>query len=112
VSKEWKSSISKNTMVRRVKEFIPKVKPQYFTARGTAGIRTPIITKNGTFLSETLEIQSDNSMHILNYNSPGATGAPVYSAYLVQQLFDAGIIQLDKTQKQHVWDFSKIISSV
>jgi L-2-hydroxyglutarate oxidase len=109
VSKEWKSSISKNTMVNRVKEFIPKIKPQYFTTRGTAGIRTPIITKNGTFLSETLEIQSNNSLHILNYNSPGATGAPAYSAYLVQQLSDDGIIHLDKTQKQYVWDFSKIV---
>lgn len=112
VSKEWKSSISKNAMVSRVKEFIPKVKPRYFSIRGTAGIRTPIITKNGTFLPETLEIQSDNSMHILNYNSPGATGAPAYSAYLVQQLSDAGIIKLDKTQKQHVWDFAKIVSFV
>jgi L-2-hydroxyglutarate oxidase len=109
ISKEWKSSISKNTMVNRVKEFIPKVRPQYFTARGTAGIRTPIITKNGTFLPETLEMQSDNSLHILNYNSPGATGAPAYSAYLVQQLSDNGIIRLDKAQKQHVWDFSKIV---
>jgi (S)-2-hydroxyglutarate dehydrogenase len=111
VSKEWRSSISKNAMVSRVKEFIPKIKPQYFTSRGTAGIRTPIITKNGTFLPETLELQSSNSLHIINYNSPGATGAPAYSAYLVQQLSDDGIIKLDKTPKPHVWNFSKLDSA-
>ena len=112
ISKEWKSSISKNAMVNRVKEFIPKIKPQYFDIRGTAGIRTPIITKTGTFLSEMLELESQNSLHIINYNSPGATGAPVYSAFLVQQLSDKGIINLGKNQKSHLWSFSKIIDSV
>ena len=112
VSKEWKSSISKNTMVNRVKKFIPKIKPSYFTVKGTAGIRTPIITKNGEFLVETLEIQSDNSLHILNYNSPGATGAPVYSAYLVQQLFDKGIIMNHKNTKPDSWNHAKIFDSI
>ena len=111
VSKEWKSSISKTAMVNRVKEFIPKVKPQYFTARGTAGIRTPIITKDGTFLPETLELQSDNSLHVINYNSPGATGAPAYSAFLVQKLSDDGIISITN-KKQNIWNFAKIIDSV
>jgi L-2-hydroxyglutarate oxidase len=112
VSKEWRSSISKNAMVSRVKEFIPKIKPQYFTTRGTAGVRTPIITQKGTFLSEMLEFHSDNSLHIINYNSPGATGAPAYSAYLVQQLSDDGVISLNNAQKPHPWNFSKIIDSV
>lgn len=112
VSKEWKSSLSKNAMVNRVKEFIPKIKPQYFTTRGTAGIRTPIITKNGEFLSETLEIQKDNSLHVINYNSPGATGAPAYSAYLIQQLSDKGIIKLDKNKKPKLGIFEKIIEQM
>ncbi len=111
VSKEWKSSISKTAMVNRVKEFIPKVKPQYFTARGTAGIRTPIITKDGTFLPETLELQSDNSLHVINYNSPGATGAPAYSAFLVQKLSDDGIVSI-ANKNPHIWNFAKIIDSV
>lgn len=112
VSKEWKSSISKNAMVGRVQEFIPKIKPQYFTSRGTAGIRTPIITKTGTFLAEMLELKSDHSLHIINYNSPGATGAPAYSAFLVQQLSDDGMIKLEKTTNQHQWNFSKIMDSL
>lgn len=109
VSKEWKSSISKNNMINRVKEFIPKIKSSYFTTRGTAGIRTPIITKKGEFLAETLEVQSDHSLHIINYNSPGATGAPAYSAFLVQQLFDSGVISQNKSAKPDSWNFAKII---
>ena len=108
VSKEWKSSISKKAMVNRVKEFIPKVKPEYFTLRGTAGIRTPIINKNGTFLPETLEILTESSLHVLNYNSPGATGAPAYSAHLVKKLSDAGIVKLNKTPFSHVWNFDDV----
>lgn len=112
ISKEWKSSVSKNMMVSRVQEFIPKIKPQYFTMRGTAGIRTPIITKSGEFLSETLEMESANSLHIINYNSPGATGAPAYSAFVVQQLFNKGIIKMNNTANSKIWDFSKITDSV
>ena len=112
ISKEWRSSLSKSIMINRVKEFIPKIKPQYFTMRGIAGIRTPIITKKGTFVSEMLELQSENSFHIVNYNSPGATGAPAYSAYLVQQLSDNGVINLNRAPKPHPWNFSKIIDSV
>lgn len=112
VSKEWKSSISKNNMINRVKEFIPKIKPSYFTTRGTAGIRTPIITKEGEFLAETIEVQSDHSLHIINYNSPGATGAPAYSAFLVQQLFDNGVIHQNKNAKLDSWNFAKIVDSL
>lgn len=112
VSKEWKSSISKNNMINRVKEFIPKIKPSYFTTRGTAGIRTPIITKEGEFLAETIEMQSDHSLHIINYNSPGATGAPAYSAFLVQQLFDSGVMHQSKNAKPDSWNFAKIIDSL
>ncbi|NDF46629.1 MAG: FAD-dependent oxidoreductase [Nitrosopumilaceae archaeon] len=110
ISKEWKSSISKGAMVNRVKQFIPKIKPEYFRIPGTAGIRTPIITKSGEFLAETLELKSDNSLHILNYNSPGATGAPAYSAYLVQNLSENGILNLGK-EKSGIWNFAKILDS-
>lgn len=110
ISKEWKSSISKGAMVNRVKQFIPKIDSKYFRVRGTAGIRTPIITKSGEFLAETLELKSDNSLHILNYNSPGATGAPAYSAYLVQNLSENGILKLGK-EKSGIWNFAKILDS-
>lgn len=110
ISKEWKSSISKGAMVNRVKQFIPKIDSKYFRVRGTAGIRTPIITKSGEFLAETLELKSDNSLHILNYNSPGATGAPAYSAYLVQNLSENGILKLGK-EKSGIWNFAKILNS-
>ncbi|MEW6043357.1 MAG: FAD-dependent oxidoreductase [Thermoproteota archaeon] len=107
VSKEWKSSLSKNAMVSRVKQFIPAIKPSYFTRRGTAGIRSPVITKKGEFLSEILELQTQDSMHIINYNSPGATGAPAYAAFLVKKLLDAGVLKAaEKTSP--MWDFQKI----
>jgi L-2-hydroxyglutarate oxidase len=111
VSKEWKSSLSKTVMVNRVKQFIPGIKPSNFTKRGTAGIRSPVITKKGEFLSEILELQAQNSMHIVNYNSPGATGAPAYSAFIVQKLHNAGILGTPKKAKA-MWDFQKIIEKM
>jgi L-2-hydroxyglutarate oxidase len=109
ISKEWRSSLSKTAMVNRVKQFIPAIKPSFFTKRGTAGIRSPIITKKGEFLSEILELETANSFHIINYNSPGATGAPAYSAFIVKKLHDKGILNFKTKASKGIWDFQKII---
>ncbi len=108
VSKEFLSSISKSSMVDRVKKFIPAVKPEHFPKRGTSGIRTPVISPDGDFVSEMIEVDGKNSFHIVNYNTPGATGAPAYSAFVVKKLQERGILKQHKNQKDSIWDFNKI----
>ena len=107
VAKEWLSSVSKVVMIERVQKFIPKIKPEYFSERGTAGIRTPIITPEGKFLPDVIELEGPNSFHILNYNSPGATGAPAYSAYVVKTLQEKGLLDYPKNLKESIWNFEK-----
>jgi L-2-hydroxyglutarate oxidase len=109
VAKEWLSSVSKGVMIERVQKFIPKIKPEFFSQRGTAGIRTPIITPEGKFLPDVLELEGPNSYHIINYNSPGATGAPAYSAYVVKALQEKGFLNYKQTKKESIWNFDKII---
>jgi len=111
VSKEWKSSLSKDSMVGRLKEFIPKIRPSFFTKRGTAGIRSPVI-RNGKFVSEILELQGPNSLHVVNYNSPGATGAPAYAAYLVKKMQEGGILNYRAKSKPSFWNYDKIIEKM
>ena len=108
VSKEFLSSISKSAMVERVKKFIPSIKPENFPKRGTSGIRTPVISPDGDFVSEMIEVDGKNSFHIVNYNTPGATGAPAYSAFIVKKLQEKGILKQSKNQKDSIWDFNKI----
>ena len=108
VAKEWLSSLSKTVMIERIREFIPKIKPEFFSQRGTAGIRTPIITPEGKFLPDVLELEGKNSYHILNYNSPGATGAPAYSAYVVKSLQEKGLLQYKTRKTDSIWDFETI----
>ena len=110
ISKEWFSSISKTAMIRRVQKFIPKIKPEYFSKRGTAGIRSPIITPKGKFLPDVLEIEDTNSFHILNYNSPGATGAPAYSAFVVKKLQESGYLDYSLKPKKSIWDFEDVLN--
>jgi len=109
VSKEFHSSISKSAMVERVKKFIPKVKPENFPKRGTSGIRTPVISPEGKFVSDMIEIDGKNSFHIVNYNTPGATGAPAYSAFVIKRLQKNGILDSSIKRKNAIWDFDKII---
>lgn len=110
ISKEWLSSISKSSMVRRVQKFIPKVRPKYFSTRGTAGIRSPVITPDGRFLPDVMELEEEGSYHIINYNSPGATGAPAYSAFVVQKLHDKGFLNFKQISKKSIWDFDSVIN--
>ncbi len=109
ISKEFLSSVSKSAMVYRVQKFIPEIKPEYFSEHGTAGIRTPIITPKGTFLSDILELFGKHSFHVVNYNSPGATGAPAYSAFIVKQLQEKGFLDYPKKQKDSFWKFEDIV---
>lgn len=109
VSKEWMSSVSKSTMVKRVQKFIPKVQPEYFSKRGTAGIRSPVITPKGKFLLDVIELENDNSFHIINYNSPGATGAPAYSAFIVKKLQDRGFLDYALKKKDSIWNYDDVI---
>ena len=108
VSKEFLSSVSKSAMIERVKKFIPGIEPRNFLKRGTSGIRTPVLSPNGDFVSEMIEIEGKNSFHIVNYNTPGATGAPAYSAFVVKKLQEKGILAEPKNQKNSIWDFEKI----
>jgi len=110
ISKEWLSSLSKTAMIKRVQKFIPKVKPEYFTKKGTAGIRSSVITPEGKFLPDVLELDNDNSFHIINYNSPGATGAPAYSAFIVKKLQDKGFLDYKEKSVESIWNFDDVIN--
>ena len=56
-----------------------------------------------------IEVEGKKSFHIVNYNTPGATGAPAYSAFGVIKLQEKGILKQPKNQKDSIWDFNKII---
>ncbi len=103
VSKEWHSSLSKSAMIRRIQSFIPDVRPNFFSNRGTAGIRTPLISSDGAFVSDILEEYGDHSLHIINYNSPGATGAPSYTEEIVKGLYAKGILERAGEKDGTVW---------
>ena len=112
LSKEFHSSISKSAMVERVKKFIPAVRPENFPKRGTAGIRTPVISPDGEFVSDMIEIFGKNSFHIVNYNTPGATGAPAYSAFVIKRLQENGILDKSSKSKNSIWNFENTIEQI
>ncbi|HYX55597.1 MAG TPA: FAD-dependent oxidoreductase [Nitrososphaeraceae archaeon] len=108
-SNELKSSLSKTTMINRVREFLPHLRASAFTQRGTAGIRSALIDKNGKFLPDTLIIKKDDSLHLLNYNSPGATGALPMAAMLVNRLIEDGLVMPNSSgARKSLWDIQSI----
>ena len=110
ISKEWLSAISKTAMIRRVQKFIPKIQPEFFSKRGTSGIRSPIITPEGKFLLDVMELENEHSFNIINYNSPGATGAPAYSAFIVKKLQEKGFLDFKQAEKQSFWEFEDVLN--
>ena len=110
-SGEFLSSISKTVMINRVKEFLPKVEPKKFKKRGTAGIRASVIDKNGKFVPDAILEQEKNSFHILNYNSPGATGALPFAVHVISKMKDAGLVNI-QNDKCGMWSFKEISDSI
>ncbi|MBI4135798.1 FAD-dependent oxidoreductase [Candidatus Uhrbacteria bacterium] len=85
-AQEWRSALSARAMVARVQKFLPDLRVEDCNTPGTAGVRASLIDKKGRFVPEVVEARTPRSLHILNYNSPGATGAPAYAEYLAQRL--------------------------
>ncbi|MDI1496191.1 MAG: FAD-dependent oxidoreductase [Cenarchaeum symbiont of Oopsacas minuta] len=103
ISKEWHSSLSKSAMINRIRSFIPNIRPEFFLKRGTAGIRTPLISPEGKFVPDVLVEYGTNSIHILNYNSPGATGAPFFAKHIVRGLCEKGILEYTGHKDGAIW---------
>ena len=110
VSNELKSSVSKSSMINRVKRFLPQIKVSDFSKKGTSGIRSILVNKDGKFVPDTLILKDLRSMHVLNYNSPGATGALPIAAMITNQLFENGVADPRNTQPKSktIFDFREI----
>ena len=106
-SGEILSSISKTVMINRVREFLPKVDPKKFKKRGTAGIRASVIDKDGKFVPDAVIVSGEKSLHVLNYNSPGATGVLPFAVHVISQMKDMDMIKIEKDQCGQ-WSFGRI----
>ena len=104
------SSISRAEMLRRVQRFLPALRLEDLVSPGTAGIRTPVVDRHGHIVKEAIEVPGPHSYHILNYNSPGATGAPAFAARLVDRLAARGDLDhlRNDPKPQKVWDWDAI----
>jgi len=106
-SGEILSSISKTVMINRVREFLPRVDPKKFRTRGTAGIRASVIDRDGKFVPDAVITPGEKSFHILNYNSPGATGALPFAVYIISQMQNKDLVKIEK-DKCGPWSFGAI----
>jgi len=110
---EMQSSMSKSAMIDRVKRFLPKINADKITQKGTAGIRSSVIDDNGKFVPDVILIDDSMSFHILNYNSPGATGALPFSAHIVNHLNTTGLLKSEDLNAQcGPWRFASIIDKL
>jgi (S)-2-hydroxyglutarate dehydrogenase len=83
---ELRSSLSKKAMINRAKRFLPALDASQFTKRGTSGIRSSLVDIDGKFVPDIFLARNEDSVHILNYNSPGATGALPVAALIVDRI--------------------------
>lgn len=96
---ELKSSFSKRAMIARVREFLPALRSSAFTQRGTSGVRSSVIDRMGKFVPDTILLWEDSSVHVLNYNSPGATGALPMAAKIATKMLSQGTIAVSDKPK-------------
>ena len=104
---EVKSSLSKRAMIARAREFLPALRASAFTKRGTSGIRSSVVDRAGRFLPDTLVHWAASSVHVLNYNSPGATGALPMAAKIAARISKQGRLAAAVTSRS-LWDVASI----
>ena len=110
---EMQSSMSKAAMINRVKKFLPIIDENKIIQKGTAGIRSSVIDQDGKFMPDVILLEGDASFHILNYNSPGATGALPFSAHVINQLHKTGLFENENMEAQcGPWKFNEIIQKL
>lgn len=108
---EWETSLSKNVMIGRVREFLPQVDPDAFTMRGFAGIRSVLVDRRGKLQDDAVVLHGQSSQHILNYNSPGATGALPMGAMIASQALEKLSVPPQST-RGGLWDLSVVAASM
>jgi len=111
LTNEIAGSLSKRVMIQRVKQFLPALDTKKFNTRGTAGIRSLLVNEKGNFIPDTLLLKNSLSLHILNYNSPGATGALPLSAMIVQELANEKVVN-KVTKNNQLWNIEDIYSKI
>jgi (S)-2-hydroxyglutarate dehydrogenase len=111
LTNEIAGSLSKRVMIQRVKQFLPALDTKKFNKRGTAGIRSLLVNEKGNFIPDTLLLKNSLSLHILNYNSPGATGALPLSAMIVQELANEQVVN-KVTKNNQLWNIEDIYSKI
>jgi len=113
VAGEWRSSLSKKAMCDRVRKFVPALNAGMLNRRAVFGVRSSVIDSSG-FVPEAILIRGEASAHIINFNSPGATGAPAYSARVVSQLSEEGRLGWLSPRAQGPvipgWDFERVLA--
>ena len=110
---EIQSSVSKSKMINRVKRFLPSIDADKIIKMGTAGIRSSVINENGKFVPDVILENDEMSFHILNYNSPGATGALPFSAHVVNILNKEGLLRNESPDAQcGPWKFTEILEKL
>ncbi|ABK76953.1 dehydrogenase [Cenarchaeum symbiosum A] len=106
---EVRSSLSKSAMIGRVQSFLPGIDPGRFTERGSAGIRSSVVDSGGHFVPDAVLAPGHSSFHILNYNSPGATGALPFAAHIVGRLGAEGLLKNEMEDAQcGPWRFGEV----
>lgn len=104
--------MSKEGMIRRANEFMPSLKPEHIIGKGQSGIRHSLIEPNGSFVPEAVELSDSSSYHILNYNSPGASGSIAFSACMVSKMIEQGLTDHLKRipQRTGMFNFEEIVN--
>lgn len=112
---EWMSSVSRRHMASRVATFIPALDQKHLVGRGASGVRCQLIDRGGLVLNPKVVV-ADSIIGVINYNSPGATGAPAFSGFLVYSLASEGFLDgfRERNTYRHsdLWSINSILEGV
>ena len=104
---QWRLTNSKSGVVNYLKRCIPSLDEKMVIGRGTTGIISEFLGKEGV-ISNPLLLEGESSLSIFS-TGIGATGAPVFCAGVVDKLRDSGQLsslrRRDRGSYEDIWAF-------
>ena len=80
---ELRSSFSKKEFVKKAKNLIPEVEEHMFEDVGTSGVRAQALNNSGKLIMDFSIIKEENTIHVLNAPSPGATSCLSIAKHII-----------------------------
>ncbi len=103
LAENWRSLFGTGEMIRKMSRYVRNLSASLIDGEEFRGLRHMLIHKKEGLISEPWVWIAENEVHVLNFDGPGATGAPAFAMMLLNQLVSDGFVEAKDHADVKLW---------